>query len=109
MSIPQEGLTTATSDVTLELVRFGLPTFSEVVLSDTENFRNVLSSPGSLNSERNGSLAVSRFFNAGDKGAFRAVVTSRASASMVVPEPSIFLLFGSGLAGIAACSWRNAG
>ena len=100
------GRATTTSDVTLELVRFGLPTFSEVILTDTENFRNVLSSPGSLNFERNGSLAVSRFFNAGDKGAFRAFVTNTASAS-IVPEPSIFLLIGSGLAGIVAWSWRK--
>ena len=97
------GRTTATSDVTLELVRFGLPTFS----TDTQNFGNVLSSPGSLNFERNGSLAVSRFFNAGDKGAFRATVTNKASASIIVPEPSIFLLFGSGLVGLIGVARRK--
>lgn len=98
-------LAQATSTAFLELVNVNLPVPNRIVTAE-ETFENVLSSPGSKPFEREGSLAVSLFFNEGDRGAFRLAVTNTASAG-VIPEPSTFLLFGSGLAGLGVWRWRK--
>ena len=70
------------------------------VAGDNDFMLNFLAGTGSFTDFRSGTLLASLLFEDGDSGSFDVIASGYSKAAAAVPEPSMFVVFGAGLAGL---------